>query len=154
YLLRPKRSIFTQKSVFIQGLLERFWPLVKVLLVLACRHSPHAMVPFRCTGTPPWSILHVRHYSASPTHAGGTRMDTLPVHPRLLQDLSRRALLHRGLAAGLTVGAFPLAGPAPLWGAEAGQPKRGGILRLRGVDPPHFDPHLTFNFKTHTTLSF
>jgi peptide/nickel transport system substrate-binding protein len=81
-------------------------------------------------------------------------MDTLPVHPRLLQALSRRALLHRGLAAGLTVAACPLAGPAPLWGAEAGQPKRGGILRLRGVDPPHFDPHLTFNFKTHTTLSF
>ena len=81
-------------------------------------------------------------------------MDTLQVHPRVLQSLSRRALLHRGLAAGLTVAAFPLAGPAPLWGAAAGQPKRGGILRLRGVDPPHFDPHLTFNFKTHTTLSF
>ena len=81
-------------------------------------------------------------------------MDTLPMHPRLLQALSRRALLHRGLAAGLTVAACPLTGPAPLWGAEAGQPKRGGILRLRGVDPPDFDPHLTFNFKTHTTLSF
>ena len=81
-------------------------------------------------------------------------MDTSPVHPRLLQDLSRGALLHRGLAAGLTVAAFSLAGPAPLWGAAAGQPKRGGVLRLRGVDPPHFDPHLTFNFKTHTTLSF
>jgi len=52
------------------------------------------------------------------------------------------------------VAAFPLARPQALWGAEAGQPTRGGILRLRGVDPPHFDPHLTFNFKTHTTLSF
>ena len=39
-------------------------------------------------------------------------MDTLPVHPRLLQALSRRALLHRGLAAGLTVAACPLTGPA------------------------------------------
>src|SRR5262249_1714783 len=38
--------------------------------------------------------------------------------------------------------------------AEAGPPKRGGILRLRGVDPPHFDPHLTLDPKTHNTLSF
>ena len=35
-----------------------------------------------------------------------------------------------------------------------GPPKRGGILRVRGQDPPHFDPHLSGNFKTHTTLSF
>ena len=41
-----------------------------------------------------------------------------------------------------------------LWGAEAGQPKRGGILRVRGYDPIHFDPHLTPNLKTNTTLSF
>ena len=81
-------------------------------------------------------------------------MGTLQGHPRLLQGLSRRALLHRGLAAGLTVAVCPLARPQVLWGAEAGQPKRGSILRLRGVEPPHFDPHLTFNFKTHTTLSF
>ena len=47
------------------------------------------------------------------------------------------------------------AGSAPaLWGAEAGQPKRGGILRVRGWDPPHFDPHLTINNFTNTTLSF
>ena len=25
---------------------------------------------------------------------------------------------------------------------------------MRGYDPPHFDPHLTLNFKTNTTLSF
>ncbi len=37
---------------------------------------------------------------------------------------------------------------------KQGQPKRGGILRVRGFDPPHFDPHLTISFKTHTTLSF
>src|SRR5262249_52564228 len=36
----------------------RFWLLVKVLIVLACRHSPHAMVPFHCTVKHPWSILH------------------------------------------------------------------------------------------------
>jgi hypothetical protein len=37
---------------------------------------------------------------------------------------------------------------------EAGPPKRGGILRVRGYDPVHFDHHLTTNFKTNTTLSF
>ena len=41
-----------------------------------------------------------------------------------------------------------------LWGAEAGQPKRGGILRVRGRDPVHFDPHLTINVRTQSTLSF
>ena len=48
----------------------------------------------------------------------------------------------------------PAISPSALWGAETGQPKRGGILRVRGYDPPHFDPHLTLNFKTNTTLSF
>ncbi len=68
--------------------------------------------------------------------------------------LSRRDLLKAGLMAGVTLSALPLYRPAPLWGAEAGQPKRGGILRVRGYDPPHFDHHLTLNFKTNTTLSF
>src|SRR5919109_1309358 len=36
----------------------------------------------------------------------------------------------------------------------ARQPRRGGILRVRGWDPVHFDPQLTRNFKTNTTLSF
>jgi peptide/nickel transport system substrate-binding protein len=39
-------------------------------------------------------------------------------------------------------------------GAETGQPKRGGILRMRGWDPPHFDPHLTINNYTNYLLSF
>jgi peptide/nickel transport system substrate-binding protein len=68
--------------------------------------------------------------------------------------LSRRELLKAGLAAGATLSAWPLHRPPVLWGAEAGPPKRGGILRVRGWDPPHFDPHLTRNFKTNTTLSF
>jgi peptide/nickel transport system substrate-binding protein len=68
--------------------------------------------------------------------------------------VSRRELLKSGLAAGVRLSAFSFAHPAGLWGAEAGQPRRGGILRVRGSDPVHFDPHLTTNFKTHTTLSF
>ena len=68
--------------------------------------------------------------------------------------LRRRDMLKAGLAAGATLSAWPLCSPAVLWGAEAGQPKRGGILRVWGYDPPHFDPHLTTNGKTHTTLSF
>src|SRR6267143_6505152 len=68
--------------------------------------------------------------------------------------LSRRDLLKAGLMTGATLSALPLYHPAPLWGAEAGQPKRGGALRVRGYDPVHFDPHQTISFKTHTTLSF
>lgn len=75
-------------------------------------------------------------------------------HPGAARGVHRRDLLKAGLAAGVTLFAWPLHTPSVLWGAEAGQPKRGGILRVRGIDPPHFDPHLTLSFKTHTTLSF
>jgi peptide/nickel transport system substrate-binding protein len=81
-------------------------------------------------------------------------METLPVHPHVIQRLSRRALLQRGLAASFMMSILPLSRSATLWGAEAGPPKRGGILRVRGSDPVHFDPHITPNAKTNTTLSF
>ena len=58
YFLRPTTSHFGHKSAFVQGVLERFWPLVKALIVLSCPHGPHAMVPLPCTVKPPWSILH------------------------------------------------------------------------------------------------
>ena len=70
------------------------------------------------------------------------------------EEISRRELLQRGLTAGLMISARPLYRPATLWGAEAGQPKHGGILRVRGYDPVHFDHHLTNNAKTSNTLSF
>jgi peptide/nickel transport system substrate-binding protein len=41
--------------------------------------------------------------------------------------------------------------PAP---AQAQTPRRGGVLRIRGEEPVHFDPHLTLSFKTMTNLSF
>jgi len=72
----------------------------------------------------------------------------------MTQGMRRRDLLRAGLAAGVTLSTWPLYHPPALWGAEAGQPKRGGILRVRGWDPVHFDPHQTISFKTHTTLSF
>ncbi len=81
-------------------------------------------------------------------------MKTPQAHPRQVQGVHRRELLKAGLVAGVTLSTWPLHQPAALWGAEAGPPKRGGILRVRGYDPQHFDPHLTLNFKTHTTLSF
>jgi peptide/nickel transport system substrate-binding protein len=81
-------------------------------------------------------------------------MHTQRAYSHLAEGLSRRELLHMGLATGLTVSVLPLARPAPLWGAEAGPPKRGGILRVRGYDPVHFDHHLTNNARTNTTLSF
>jgi peptide/nickel transport system substrate-binding protein len=71
-----------------------------------------------------------------------------------ISGLRRRDVLKAGLAAGVTLSTLPLTRPAVLWGAEAGQPKRGGILRVWGSDPPHFDPHLILNAKTHNALSF
>jgi peptide/nickel transport system substrate-binding protein len=68
--------------------------------------------------------------------------------------VSRRHLLQAGLAAGTTLAAWPLYHPAASWSAAAEPPRHGGILRVRGWDPPHFDPHLTRNFMTHTALSF
>jgi peptide/nickel transport system substrate-binding protein len=80
----------------------------------------------------------------------GTQYQTRRIGLRV----SRRELLKAGCAAGVTLAAWPFYKPATLWGAEVGQPKRGGILRVRGFDPPHFDPHLaTANF-TQSTLSF
>ena len=74
--------------------------------------------------------------------------------PRHAHGLSRRTLLQAGLAAGATLSAWPFSGPPTLWSAAAGPPKRGGILRVRGRDPVHFDPHLTRDGRTHTVLSF
>src|SRR6516225_1291465 len=81
-------------------------------------------------------------------------MDTPQSHPRVLQGVRRREVLKAGLAAGVTLSAWPLSKPTSARGADAGPPKRGGILRLRGLDPVHFDHHLTVNFKTNSTLSF
>jgi len=79
-------------------------------------------------------------------------METPHAKLRNVPGVSRRELLKAGLAAGATLSAWPLSGP--LWAEEAGPPRRGGILRVRGYDPPHFDYHLTPNFKTTATLSF
>src|SRR5919109_2347199 len=81
-------------------------------------------------------------------------METRPTQYHAIESITRRRLLQSGLAAGATLTAWPLYHPAASWGAEAGTPKRGGILRARGWDPPHFDPHLTRAFMTHTVLSF
>jgi peptide/nickel transport system substrate-binding protein len=64
--------------------------------------------------------------------------------------LTRRDLLKSGVAVAATSSVSPFLLPR---GAGA-QGKRGGILRVRGYDPPHFDPHQTLNFKTNNTLSF
>jgi hypothetical protein len=63
-------------------------------------------------------------------------------HPtrRTVVRLSRRGLLQAGRAAGVTLSALPLSHPPALWGAEAGQPRRGGILRVRGWDPRTLTP--------------
>src|SRR5262249_39217993 len=65
-----------------------------------------------------------------------------------------RALLQTCLVASVTLSAWPLWNLPTLWGAEALPPKRGGILRARGRDPVHYDPHLTRNQRTQAVLSF
>ena len=70
--------------------------------------------------------------------------------PKLTRRLSRRDLLRAGLAASAMLSAEPVLAPRPGWA----QPKRGGVLRVWGYDPPHFDPHLILGGKTHNTLSF
>ena len=74
--------------------------------------------------------------------------------PKTVQGLRRRDLLHAGLMAGAALSTWSRFGAPVLWGAETRPPKRGGILRVRGLDPPHFDPHLTLNVRTNATLSF
>jgi peptide/nickel transport system substrate-binding protein len=64
--------------------------------------------------------------------------------------LTRRDLLKSGVAAAATLSVPPLLLPR----VAGAQGKRGGMLRVRGYDPPHFDPHQTLNFKTNNTLSF
>ena len=53
-------------------------------------------------------------------------------HPRQAQGLSRREVLHTGIATGVALSALPLSGP--LWGEEVGPPKRGGILAALWLD--------------------
>src|SRR5262245_8382595 len=70
------------------------------------------------------------------------------------KGLRRRDLLKAGLITGTMLSAWPLYAPSAPRDAVAEQPKRGGILRVRGWDPPHFDPHLTINNYTNYLLSF
>jgi peptide/nickel transport system substrate-binding protein len=81
-------------------------------------------------------------------------MKSRSVNPQQTQGISRREALKAGLAAGAALSAWPLYTPPMLWGGEPGQPRWGGLLRVRGGDPPHFDPHLTINNYTNYLLSF
>ena len=76
------------------------------------------------------------------------------IHPRHAHGLSRRDLLKAGLAAGTALSTWSLYRAPALGGEAAEPPKRGGILRVRGRDPVHFDPHLTRDARTHSALSF
>src|SRR5262247_1737466 len=81
-------------------------------------------------------------------------MEPPPTVPKTVQGLRRRELLQAGLVTSAALSTWALSRPPVLWGAAIGPPKRGGILRVRGLDPPHFDPHLTLNVRTNATLSF
>lgn len=69
-------------------------------------------------------------------------METVQTHPHEIQGVHRRTVLKAALATGVTLSTWSLPLSPAVWGAEDGQPKRGGVLRVRGFDPPHFDPHL------------
>jgi peptide/nickel transport system substrate-binding protein len=82
-------------------------------------------------------------------------METVQTHPHEIQGVHRRTVLKAALATGVTLSTWSLPLSPAVWGAEDGQPKRGGVLRVRGFDPPHFDPHLPGGgFRTQATLSF
>src|SRR3989475_3352675 len=85
---------------------------------------------------------------------GGLRMETRQAQAPQANGVSRRDLLKAGFMAGVTLSALPLHRPPALWGAEARPPRRGGILRVRGFDPPNFDPHLTIAGFTQSTVGF
>lgn len=72
-----------------------------------------------------------------------------PVEP----GVSRRDLLKLGGAALAAAAIGPQIDLSP---ASAQAPKRGGVFRVRGYDPPHFDLHAPggISFKLHTLLSF
>src|SRR5712692_8919175 len=105
------------------------------------------MASWRCSGRR-WSTEGtVLRCSTRLTQAGERQMETPQAHPRFIQGVRRRELLKAGLAAGVALSAGPFSHAPALWAAAAGQPKRGGILRVRGYDPPHFDHHQTISFK-------
>jgi peptide/nickel transport system substrate-binding protein len=82
-------------------------------------------------------------------------METARTHPHVAHGVHRRTVLKAALATGVTLSTWSLPVSPGLWGAEDGPPKRGGILRVRGFDPPHFDPHLPGGgFRMNATLSF
>ena len=63
-------------------------------------------------------------------------METPSPTQRPVRRMSRRSLLHAGLAAGATLSLWPLARPPALWGAEVGQPRHVGSCGCGG-GPPH-----------------
>ena len=69
------------------------------------------------------------------TNEGGVGMQLPSRARRTAPGLTRRELLQAGLAAGVTLSIQPLTPPPSLWGGETAQPKRGGILHVRGRDP-------------------
>ena len=81
-------------------------------------------------------------------------MATRPTQHHATETISRRQILQTGLAAGPRWPPGPYLTLPQSGVQKRGTPKRGGILRARGWDPPHFDPHLTRAFMTHTALSF
>src|SRR6266699_1109953 len=64
---------------------------------------------------------------------GGMSIETPQAHPQTVQGIRRRERLKAGLVAGAALSTWSLPGSPALWGAEAGQPKRGGTRGGKSV---------------------
>jgi len=62
-------------------------------------------------------------------------METLGPDPGSSPSMTRRDLLRAGLVAGAGLSVAAALVPRRV---QAQPPRRGGILRVRGYDPPHF----------------
>jgi len=74
-------------------------------------------------------------------------------HPHKTQGVRRRDLLKAGLVAGMTLSARSLAGPS-VSGCRSRAAQAAASCACAGGIRCIFDPQLTRNFKTNTTLSF
>ncbi len=82
-------------------------------------------------------------------------METRQAHAQQADGVRRRDLLKAGLAAGAdAVCLGPCIAPLRSGVQKRGSPSAAASCACVAYDPPHFDPHLTLNVRTNTTLSF
>ena len=112
---------------------QRDYPVVQSIY-LCFDHS--AGIPARGRDLRLPALSYLVSACGLPHSPWGHRNGEFPLHaqhPQQPQGMRRRDLLKAGLAAGVTLSTWSLHHSTVLWGTETGQPKRGGILRVRSV---------------------